>query len=181
MDIAALSVNTQDLKTFRSEVEVWRETHRHQPLVVVKTGTEVQTENRNGYSDPLSQEAQARFYLQRFDALKSLDYDGGIVWSFNDWKGDRPALTVRSGDPWMHTQGLVGAGREKRLAFEAVRSIFHGEKFVALPAGNHSDGAPIIFVLAGFVLLRIRRSFEHLDVLGGIDYRHRATSRGFES
>ena len=153
MDIAALSVNTQDLKTFRSEVEVWRETHRHQPLVVVKTGTEVQTENRNGYSDPLSQEAQARFYLQRFDVLKSLDCDGGIVWSFNDWKGDRPSLTVRSGDPWMHTQGLVSAGREKRLAFEAVRSIFHGEKFVALPAGNHSDGAPIIFVLAGFVLL----------------------------
>ena len=53
----------------------------------------------------------------------------------------------------MHTQGLVSAGREKRLAFEAVRSIFHAEKFVALPAGNHSDGAPIIFVLAGFVLL----------------------------
>jgi hypothetical protein len=153
MDIAALSVNTQDMKTFRSEVEVWREAHRHQPVVVVKTGTEVQTENRNGYTDPLSQEAQARFYLQRFDMLKSIDCDGGIVWSFNDWKGDRPSLTVRSGDPWMHTQGLVSAVREKRLAFEAVRSIFHGEKFVALPAGNHSNGAPIIFVLAGFVLL----------------------------
>ncbi len=153
MDIAALSLNTQEIKTFRSEVEVWREAHRHQPLVIVKTGTEVQTDNRNGYSDPLSQEAQARFYLQRFDVLKSIDCDGGIVWSFDDWKGDRPSLTVRSGDPWMHTQGLVSAGREKRLAFEAVRAIFHGEKFVALPAGNHSNGAPIIYVLAGFVLL----------------------------
>ena len=153
MDIAALSLNTQDMKTFRSEVEVWREGHRHQPVVVVKTGTEVQTDNRNGYSDPLSQEAQARYYLQRFDMLKSIDCDGGIVWSFNDWKGERPSLTVRSGDPWMHTRGLVSAGREKRLAFEAVRSIFHGEKFVALPAGNHSNAAPIIYVLAGFVLL----------------------------
>ena len=153
MDIAALSLNTQDIKTFRSELEVWREAHRHQPIVVVKTGTEVQTDDRNGYSDPLSQEAQARYYLQRFDILKSLDCDGGIVWSFNDWKGERPSLTVRSGDPWMHTRGLVSAGREKRLAFEAVRSIFHGEKFVALPAGNHSNPAPIIYVLAGFVLL----------------------------
>lgn len=153
MDIAALSLNTQDMKAFRSEVELWREAHRHQPIVVVKTGTEVQNDNRNGYSDPLSQEAQARFYLQRFDMLRSIDCDGGIVWSFNDWKGERPSLTVRSGDPWMHTQGLVSAGREKRLAFEAVRSIFHGEKFVALPAGNHSNGAPIVYVLAGFVLL----------------------------
>jgi hypothetical protein len=153
MDIAALSVNAQEMKTFRSDVELWRDAHRHQPLVVVKFGTEVQTENRNGYSDPLSQEAQARFYLQRFDVLKSIDYDGGVVWSFDDWKGDRPSLTVRSGNPWMHTQGLVSAGREKRLAFDAVRSVFHGEKFVALPAGNHADSAPIVYVLAGFVLL----------------------------
>jgi len=153
MDIAALSVNTQDMKTFRTQVELWRDAHRHQPLLVVKFGTEVENGNRNGYSDPLSQEAQARFYLQRFDLLKSIDCDGGIVWSFDDWKGDRPSLTVRSGDPWMHTFGLVGAGREKRLAFDAVRSVFHGEKFVALPAGNHSGSAPIVYVLAGFVLL----------------------------
>ncbi|HTY57988.1 MAG TPA: glycoside hydrolase family 2 TIM barrel-domain containing protein [Bacteroidota bacterium] len=153
MDIAALSVNTQDLKAFRTQVETWRDAHRHQPLVVVKFGTEVQTENRNGYSDPLSQEAQARFYLQRFDILKSIDCEGGIVWSFDDWKGDRPSLTVRSGNPWMHTQGLVTAGREKRLAFDAVRSVFHGEKFVALPAGTRPGGAPIVYVLAGFVLL----------------------------
>jgi hypothetical protein len=153
MDIGALSVNTEDMKTFRTEVELWREAHRHQPLVVVKFGTEVDSGNRNGYSDPLSQEAQARFYLQRFDMLRSIDCDGGIVWSFNDWKGDRPSLTVRSGDPWMHTTGLVSAGRDKRLAFDAVRSVFHGEKFVALPAGAHTTGSPIIYVLAGFVLL----------------------------
>ncbi len=153
LDIAALSVNTQEMKSFRAEVEAAREAHRHQPLVVVKFGTEVQNGNRNGYSDPLSQEAQARFYLQRFDMLKSIDCDGGIVWSFDDWKGDRPSVTIRSGNPWMHTQGLVSAGREKRLAFDAVRSVFHGEKFVALPAGNHSTGTPIVYVLAGFVLL----------------------------
>jgi hypothetical protein len=153
MDIAALSVTTQELKGFRTQVETWRDAHRHQPLIVVKFGTEVQTENRNGYSDPLSQEAQARFYLQRFDVLKSIECDGGIVWSFDDWKGDRPSLTVRSGNPWMHTQGLVTSGREKRLAFDAVRSVFHGEKFVALPAGNHPGGTPIVYVLAGFVLL----------------------------
>ncbi|HMK39408.1 MAG TPA: hypothetical protein VK569_08710, partial [Bacteroidota bacterium] len=149
----ALSMNAQEMKSFRTEVERWRDAHRHQPLVLVKMGTEVQSGNRNGYSDPLSQEAQARFYLQRFDLLKSMDCDGGIVWSFNDWKGERPSLTVRSGDPWMHTTGLVSAGREKRLAFDAVRSIFHGEKFVALPAGNYASGAPIVYVLAGFVLL----------------------------
>jgi hypothetical protein len=153
MDFAALSLTTQDMKTFRSQVELWRDAHRHQPLVLAKFGTEVRTEDRNGYNDPLSQEAQARFYLQRFDLLRSIECDGGIVWSFDDWKGDRPSLAVKSGNPWMHTFGLVTSGREKRLAFDAVRSVFHGEKFVALPAGNRPDGSPIVYVLAGFVLL----------------------------
>jgi len=153
LDIAALSLGAQELKTFRSDVEAWRDAHRTQPVVVARFGTEVQDKDRNGYSDPLSQEAQARFYLQRFDLLKSLDVDGGIVWAFNDWKGDRPSLTVRTGNPWLHTQGLVGAHGEKRLAFDAVRSVFHGEKFVALPAGAHTESAPIVYVLAGFVLL----------------------------
>jgi hypothetical protein len=153
VDIAAVTVHAADVKAFRTQVEEWRAAHRKQPVVVAKFGSEVQQANKNGYSDPLSQEAQARFYLQRFDVLKALDYDGGIVWSFNDWRGDRPALTVHTGDPTLHGMGLVSMTREKRLAYDAVRAVFHGEKFVALPIGTHSAGVPIVFVLAGFVVL----------------------------
>jgi beta-galactosidase len=122
-------------------------------VIVAKTGSEVQQDNRNGYSDRFSQQAQARFFIQRFDILRTLDYDGGFVWAFNDWAGDRPALTVNSGDPWLHSMGIVSGAREKRLAYDAVRSIFHAERFVALPAGTATTGAPIIYVLAGFVIL----------------------------
>jgi beta-glucuronidase len=153
VDIAALNLPSNDLRDWRAGLEEWRASHRAQPVIVSKFGTEVQHDNRRGTNDPLSQEAQARFYLQRFDILRSLDYDGGIIWAFNDWRGDRPSLTVMSGDPWIHTLGLVNAAREKRLAYEAVRSIFHGEKFVALPIGGRPSGAPIIYVLAGFAAL----------------------------
>jgi hypothetical protein len=153
VDIAAVSQFSHDIKTFRRELEEWKEHHPGKPVIVSKFGTEVQQGNRNGYSDPLSFEAQARFYIQRFDALRLLDYDGAFVWSFNDWKGDRPALTVTTGNPWMHTMGLVSYEREKRLAYDAVRSAFHGEKFVALPIGNYSASAPMIYVLSGLVVL----------------------------
>jgi hypothetical protein len=153
VDIAALNVHGGDVKAFRRQLEGWKAQHVGKPVVVSKFGTEVQQNNRNGYSDPLSYEAQARFYIQRFDVLKTLNYDGAIVWAFNDWKGDRPALTVNSGDPWMHSMGLVSYQREKRLAYEAVRSVFRGEKFVALPIGNYATSAPIIYVLTGLVVL----------------------------
>jgi hypothetical protein len=153
VDIAALDFPPGDLHEWKAGLEEWKARHRAQPVIVSKFGTEVEHDNRRGTNDPLSQEAQARFYLQRFDVLRSLDYDGGIIWAYNDWRGDRPSLNVMTGDPWIHTYGLVNRAREKRLAYEAVRSIFHGEKFVALPIGGRASGAPIIYVLAGFAAL----------------------------
>ena len=155
VDFAAVSVYAANTKEFKAQAEEWKAHHKDQPVIVVKTGSEVQQENRNGYSDRFSQQAQARFFIQRFDILRTLDYDGGFVWAFNDWTGDRPALTVNSGDPWLHSMGIVSGAREKRLAYDAVRSIFHAERFVALPAGTATTSAPIIYVLTGFIILLV--------------------------
>jgi len=153
VDFVALNVTAEDSKSFKSELEQWRARHRDRPLVALRLGTEVQHDNKNGYNDPLSQQAQARFFLQRFEALRTMDFDGGFAWAFNDWRGDRPALTVHSGDPTLYCVGLVSGEREKRIAYDAVRAIFQNEKFVALPPGSASATAPIIYVLSGFVLL----------------------------
>ncbi len=142
-----------DLKTFKADLEAWKNAHSGRPVIVTRLGLEVQQENRNGYSDPFSQEAQARFFLQRLDAVRLLGFDGVILGSFNDWRGDRPSLSVHSGDPWLHSTGLVSSQREKRIAYDAVRSVFRGEKFVALPPGTFSSSAPMTYVLAGFVIL----------------------------
>jgi hypothetical protein len=151
--LTLVSIHSDDIKGFKARLESLRESHTNKPLVIAGIGTEVQQNNRNGYSDPLSQEAQARYCLQRLDAAKAMEYDGAIIESFNDWRGDRPALTVHSPDRWLHSTGLVSGQREKRTAYEAVRSSFRGEKYVALPAGSYSPGAPMIYVLTGFVVL----------------------------
>ena len=153
VDLAFVTISAKDLKLFRQQLEKWKSDHPNQPVVLAKFGTEVEHDNRNGYSDPLSYEAQARFFIQRFDVLKSVNYDGSFVWALNDWRGDRPALTINTGDPWMHRMGLVSDRREKRLAYDAVRAVFRGEKFVALPSGSYSATAPIVYVLSGLVLL----------------------------
>ncbi len=152
-DIAAVNVYQHDLKVLKSALEEWRSSHKAKPMLVTALGMEVDHENRNGYNDPLSQQAQARFFLQRLDLLRMLDFDGVVITAFNDWRGDRPALTVHTGDPWMHRMGLVSDRREKRLAYDAVRAVFRGEKAAPMPAGSHSMGAPIVYVLSGFVIL----------------------------
>jgi hypothetical protein len=152
-DVVLLHSTAADAKDFRRELEEWKRLHPGRPVVVGKMGTEVQPDNRNGYSDPLSYEAQARFFLQRLEAAKSAGVDGVVLTAFNDWKTDRPSLMVRSGDPWIATMGLVGQQREKRLAYDAVRAAFRGEKFAAIPIGGHSSNAPIVYVVVGLVVL----------------------------
>ena len=153
VDIVAANDYGADVKVFKTQLDDWRTAYRSKPLLIGRFGTEVQHDNRNGYSDPLSQEAQARFFMQRFDVMKTADEDGMFIWAFNDWRGARPSLTIRTGDPWMHSMGLVNEQGEKRLAFDAVRASFRGEKFVALPVGTHTSHGPIMYVLAGFVVL----------------------------
>jgi hypothetical protein len=153
VDLAAVNIHLSDLKAFKRALEDWRSGHKNKPLLVTKVGSEVQPGNRKGYNDPFSEQAQARSFLQRLDLIRTLDYDGAVVWSFNDWRGDRPALTVHGDDPWAHSMGLVSDRREKRLAYDAVRSVYRGEKPSAYPAGSYSLRAPIVYVLSGFIIL----------------------------
>jgi hypothetical protein len=153
VDLAGLNVGPGDLKSFKSLIADWRALHRTKPVFVARMGMEVRHDNRQGYSDPLSQQAQARYLLQRFDALRTEDYDGGFVRSFNDARAARPSLQAENGDALLLSYGLASEGREKRIAYDAVRSVFNGEKFAALPIGAYAPGSPMVYILVGFVLL----------------------------
>ena len=157
-EIEVANVYVQDAKQMRKALEEWRAEHR-ESVALARIGAEVDHTNLKGFNDPLSQQAQARFFIQRLEILRSLDFDGAVIWSFNDWRGDRPALTVHTGDPWMHAMGLVSARRERRLSYEAIRAVFRGEKAAALSSGSYSPRAPIIYVLVGFVALILAAYF----------------------
>jgi hypothetical protein len=153
VDFTLWNSHARDIKQFKQELEQWRTLQHGRLHLVGRVGAEVEQGNHNGYSDPLSYEAQARFHLQRLDAIKALGYDGAFLLAFNDWKGDRPSLSVNTGDPWMHSYGLVAYHREKRLGYDAVRSWFRGEKFIALPVGAYTSSIHVVYVLSCLVLL----------------------------
>lgn len=153
VDIAGVNLYTKDPKEFSRLLERWKSNHSSKPVILAKYGREVEPENRNGYSDPLSLESQAKYYREAYEAIKRANIAGSILWTFNDWRGDRPSLTVYSGDPYLHSVGLVSYDREKRIAYEVVRALFNDEKIAALPIGTYSRGAPMVYVLAGLFVL----------------------------
>jgi len=153
VDIIAVGTTGEQAASVRDSIRVWKTLGKQKPLILVRYGREVEPGNRNGYSDPLSLEAQARHAMIIFEATRDASIAGSVLWAYNDWHTDRPALSSHSGDPFLQAMGIVDGGRERRIAFDVVRSLFNGEKVYALPVGNYSSGAPVIFVIAGLVIL----------------------------
>lgn len=155
VDIAGIEFSDSDVKAFARDLKTWKLEHPRSPVFVGKYGMAVEPENRNGYSDPMSQQAQARYLMQRFEAIKESGIAGGFIWTFSDWRGDRPIMTLQLPNPFLYTQGIVELNREKKIAYDVVRSLYLGEKVTALPIGSYSPSSPVSYVLLALVLLLV--------------------------
>ena len=156
VDFVGIVLPSSDLKEFRQLLLGWKKKHLEQPLIILSYGKEVDQENRNGYSDPSSQESQARFYLQYYAAIKEANGAGSFAAALTDWRGDCPLLSFPFGDHYLYPVGLLSQTREKRLAYEVIRALYNEERIAAIPTGNYRVSFPWAHVLIGlFVILLI--------------------------
>src|SRR5208283_511006 len=153
VDLIALNTYGVDAKELNEILKRCKANGNDKPIIVARYGRDVEPDNRNGYSDPLSMESQARYVMQCFNVIKESKIAGSVLWSFNDWHTDRAALTARSNDAYLSTMGIVTYEREKRPVYDVARALFNDEKVQALPVGNYASSSPIVFVVVGFVTL----------------------------
>jgi len=153
VDMAAANIPTNDLKEFKEQLASWKKAHPSQPVLVLRYGKMTESKNHNGYSDPMSEESQARFFLQYYGAIRDANVAGGFVQAFADWRGDRPILTARLDDQYVMPVGLLDARREKRLAYDVVKTLFAGQKVAALPIGKYRTSFPVVHIVAGFSII----------------------------
>lgn len=163
MDIAGIDLHTEDVKYFKSSILTWKNSHPSRLVMVLAYGKDVQPNNRNGWSDPMSQQAQARFFERFYAVVKEANIAGSFIDSFADWRGDRPLLSVNNGNPYIHPVGLVSFAREKRVAYETVRTLYNGEKTTALPIGRYRASFPIAHIVCGFVVIFVLAYLYHYN------------------
>jgi hypothetical protein len=137
VDIIGLNSRGEESKQFREVLNSYKDRFTEKPVIVARYGTEY----------------QARYAVLFYNMMTEAKIAGGVFWSYNDWYSDRPALTARSTDPYLCTMGIVNSSREKRIGFNYIRTLFKEEKVQALPVGNYSPHTPLIYVIAGFIVL----------------------------
>ncbi|MEX2191475.1 MAG: glycoside hydrolase family 2 TIM barrel-domain containing protein [Bacteroidota bacterium] len=153
VDFTAVHFTGGDLREFKESLAAWKKQSPDKPVLLMQYGTEVQSGNHNGYSDPISEEAQARFFVQYYAAIRESEIAGSFIRSFADWRGDRPILTVEQSDLTLHPVGLLSYDREKRLSYDVVKTTFAGQRVAAFPIGKHRTAFPVVHVVAGFIVI----------------------------
>lgn len=120
--------------------------------VVTSFGALLSPENRNGISDPLSNEAQAVVIRDAYRSTMAAGLGGCIIWTFNDYTLERPSMLTDGHDAYERTSGLVDEWRQQRVSFAMLKSLINDEKEPLLQARDHTDQTPLVFIVTGLVL-----------------------------
>jgi hypothetical protein len=120
--------------------------------VLAEFGTVVSPLNLNGFSDPLSNEAQALNISKFYNWSFSAGLAGVVVWSFNDYTLERPTMLVDHFDSYTCTSGLVDVYRQRRVAYDVYKALINDEKLPLLQARDASFSTPFVFIIAGLLL-----------------------------
>lgn len=161
--IAALRISTDAIGTMKSSMLTWVKQHANQPVVLLSYGKDLEPENRNGWSDPMSQEAQAEFFKKAYATIKEVGIAGSFIDSFADWRGDRPWMTIGTSNRYVYPLGLLSYGREKRASFDMVKLLYNGEKTNALPIGRYRASFPVAHIVWGFVVIFVIAYLYHYN------------------
>lgn len=120
--------------------------------IIAAFGSPVSPENSNGFSDPLSNQAQAVLIRDAYRASKAAGVAGICVWSFCDYAIERPTMLVDHHDAYMATSGIVDQWRQPRVAFTMLKSLINDEKEPLLQAKDVMIDTPFVFIVTGLII-----------------------------
>ncbi|MBK7412448.1 MAG: YIP1 family protein [Ignavibacteria bacterium] len=145
---------TQDRTRFERIVQALPKAFRS-AAVITEFGSRLSPSNTNGFSDPLSNEAQALVVRDCFRASISAGLAGVMIWSFVDYSLERPTMLVDHYDSYVCTSGLLDVWRQPRISYAMLKSLINDEKEPLLQARYAAFDTPLVFIAAGIILALI--------------------------
>ncbi len=151
----ALNLSVSEFESYLKEARSLRK-----PVVITSYGVYAEPNNHNGYNDGHSLEYQAKFLMDSFKMFERLNESerwiaGSFVESLCDYRLSlAPILNAENPEPHLATTGLVSFTREKKLAFEMVKSLYAGERVYNPPIGKaETEFSPFLILCSVFLVV----------------------------
>ena len=120
--------------------------------ILFNFGMPVQPQNHNGYSDPMSIEAQANYLFNLYYLSKNNQLAGSIIWSYNDYQLNNPLLLLNNSNKLSSTSGMMDRSRQQRLSYSTMQALFNNEKDPLFYAGSYTESTPVTFIIYGLII-----------------------------
>jgi len=113
----------------------------------------VNTGNSDGYLNPGSFEAQAKYFEDLLDYSTANSLAGYFINSMFDYRGEYASMIAGYNKDNLYKLGICTEDRGiDRLGYKVIYSKLHNSEKVTIPIGSKSDTAPMSYILFGLFL-----------------------------
>lgn len=123
--------------------------------IFIEYGYPIEPNNHNGYSDPLSNEAQAYYIMSIYHEVRDKQLLGSIISTYRDYYLHNPLLIVNNEQQYLASSGLLDIFGKQRLSFNTLKSLFNNEKEPQISPGNYSESFPVSYTIIGLLLTAV--------------------------
>ncbi len=153
VDVFGIDLTSLNSREVMNEIKILRQKELN--FIVSSIGYKHNFGVVDGYSDPYSIQAQAKFLSTAIETLNK-DTISYFVHTFADYRLPYESITAGTIDNKLMGFGLLNEYRnKKKLSFEVVGSYFKDEKLPTIIQGNYSDNKNVIFVFFGIGLITL--------------------------
>jgi beta-galactosidase len=110
-------------------------------------------DNSDGYVNPHSFAAQAKFFEELIDYSEENPLSGYFINTMFDYRGDFASLIAGYNENNLYRVGIADEIRKTdRLGYKVIYAKLHNQEEVTIPIGSKKDDSPMIFIIFGLLL-----------------------------
>ena len=153
LDLYGIELFNKSFVNKKNEIEKLNSTLGKGKVFISEATYTVNAGHSNGYTNPFTFEAQAKYFEDLIAAYKKPINSGYFINSMFNYIGDYASLSSGYSNDNKYNIGLIGIDRKnKTLTYKVIYSKFHNTEKVTIPIGNKTDQAPMLFIVFGLVL-----------------------------
>ncbi len=149
-------INFYETKYGLIKSEVAQITNRTKPVAnrknpnmfVAYYGLCIENSNSNGFSDPVSQESQMKFFTECYPVISQMMF-GNFMSSYADWNAECPLNYPLDKNLYLKTSGFYTLNREQKRSADLIKRILYKEDLTRIQEGNSIQEFPYIFIITG--------------------------------
>ena len=157
-DITGINITTHDEEVIKESLGELKSFHqKNRNIFISSYGFCVTNEDRNGFGDKYSIEAQAKL-LSEGHKIFANSLFGNFISSFSDWNSELPVNFQQNVNPYLKTDGIFDYYREPKFSAGIIKRINYNQGYQKIPEGSgekqYSD-SNYIFIITGLLIIII--------------------------